>query len=162
MSGKQLIKAALAAGRQQANSTLQQRHAVQAAKAKPMKTASGGMKAMTLAASAKSAPRPWLIAEGDSWFDFPFNDVLKALDDEFGYEIESVASKGDTIESMAYSGGQLDALVRRLERMLRYQHTPKAILLSGGGNDVAGDEFAILLNHAASPQAGLNSELSMA
>jgi hypothetical protein len=33
---------------------------------------------------------------------------------------------------------------------------PKAILLSGGGNDVAGTEFGMLLNHAKSAIAGLN------
>ena len=32
-----------------------------------------------------------LIAEGDSWFDYPFVDVLKSLDDRHGFEIESVA-----------------------------------------------------------------------
>jgi hypothetical protein len=36
---------------------------------------------------------------------------------------------------------------------------PKAILLSGGGNDVAGEEFAMLLDHAASAAPGLNDDV---
>ena len=37
--------------------------------------------------------------------------------------------------------------------------TPAAILLSGGGNDVAGQEFEMLLDHAASPVPGLNAKV---
>ena len=36
---------------------------------------------------------------------------------------------------------------------------PAAVLLSGGGNDVAGDEFRMLLNHARSPTPGLNDDV---
>src|SRR5688500_12054064 len=35
-----------------------------------------------------------LIAEGDSWFDYPLNDVLRILEDYHAYEVESVAHKG--------------------------------------------------------------------
>ena len=35
----------------------------------------------------------------------------------------------------------------------------RAILLSGGGNDIAGDEFALLLNHAASGLPVLNESI---
>jgi lysophospholipase L1-like esterase len=100
-----------------------------------------------------------LIAEGDSWFDYPFTDVLKELEDNHGYDIESVSHKGDTIEEMAYSGGQLDDLIRALEKVIREGRIPDAVLLSGGGNDVAGDEFAFLLNHAASANPGLNDQV---
>lgn len=74
-----------------------------------------------------------LIAEGDSWFDYPFYDVLRYLEDEHGYDVESLAHKGDPIEDMAYGLGQLEELTRRLEKILRRGTTPKAILLSGGG-----------------------------
>ena len=88
-----------------------------------------------------------LIAEGDSWFDYPF------------YDVESVAHKGDTIEDMAHSGGQFEEFARRLEKLLRANKVPRAILLSGGGNDIAGDEFAILLNHAASSLPAINDDI---
>ena len=90
-----------------------------------------------------------VIAEGDSWFDYPFHDVLRLLEDDHGYDVESVAHKGDCVEDMAYAG-QFEEFARRLEKLLRQNQVPKAILLSGGGNDIAGTEFAMLLNHVAS------------
>src|ERR1700749_2820204 len=49
----------------------------------------------------------FLLALGDSWFDYPVHDVLTKLDDEHGYDIESAAHAGDPIENMAYDGGQI-------------------------------------------------------
>jgi lysophospholipase L1-like esterase len=100
-----------------------------------------------------------VIAEGDSWFDYPFHDILSDLEDDYGFDVESVAHRGDTVEDMAYSGGQLDDFSRAVEKVLRTGVRPRAILLSGGGNDVVGDEFAVLLNHAASSVAGLNDSI---
>jgi lysophospholipase L1-like esterase len=91
-----------------------------------------------------------VVAEGDSWFDYPFFDVLEELEESFNYEVESVAHKGDTAEEMAYDPNQLDGLARRLEKLSRQGRTPRAILLSGGGNDIAGKELAFLLNHKLS------------
>ena len=106
--------------------------------------------------AAEIAQAGVLVAEGDSWFDYPLYDVIKELEDSHGYDIECVAHRGDPIEEMAYGGGQLLELTRRIEKLLRRKVTPKAVLLSGGGNDVAGAEFGMLLNHAKSPIAGLN------
>jgi hypothetical protein len=100
-----------------------------------------------------------LVAEGDSWFDYPLNDILRMLEDNHAYDVESVAHKGDRVEDMAYGRGQLEELTRRLEKLLRRGVVPKAVLLSGGGNDVAGDEFGMLLNHARSAIRGLNEEV---
>lgn len=98
-----------------------------------------------------------LVAEGDSWFHYPFFDVLRFLEDDFGYDVEHVAHRGDTVESMAYDGGQLDDFERTLERVILRGDVPRAILVSGGGNDIAGDGFAMLLNHRSSPMRGLNA-----
>lgn len=102
-----------------------------------------------------------LVAEGDSWFDYPWNDVLRLLEDEHAFDVESVAHKGDRIEEMAYSGGQLEEFTRRLEKLLRRGVVPRALLLSGGGNDIAGREFGMLLNHSRSGPAlrGLNDQV---
>ncbi len=101
-----------------------------------------------------------LIAEGDSWFDYPFVDVLDELEDGFGYEIESVAHKGDTVEEMAYDAAQLAGLARRFQKISEDGgRLPRAILLSGGGNDVAGTEFAVLLNHRQSGLSALNDSI---
>jgi hypothetical protein len=109
-----------------------------------------------IAARLARASRGLLVAEGDSWFDYPFYDVLKRLDDAFGWDVEQVAHRGDTVECMAYDGGQLDDFVRTIERVIRRGQVPTAILVSGGGNDVSGDGFALLLNHRSSPVSGLN------
>lgn len=110
-----------------------------------------------LAASAGSTGV--LVAEGDSWFNYPWTDILRLLEDEQGYDVESVAHFGDTVEEMAYSGGQLERFSRLLEKQLRRGRVPKAILLSGGGNDLAGTEFGMLLDHARSAAAGLNEQV---
>jgi len=113
-------------------------------------------------AARRAAPEPQglLIAEGDSWFDYPFDDVLDELEDHFGYEIESVAHKGDTVEEMAYDGAQLAGLAKKFQKLSEDgDRIPRAILLSGGGNDVAGDEFAVLLNHKQSGLSALNDSI---
>ena len=91
-----------------------------------------------------------IVAEGDSWFDYPFYDVLKDLEDLYGYDVDSVAHRGDPIETMAYTGGQLDDFSRHVQRHIDAGESIRAILLSGGGNDIAGDAFYMMLNHAAS------------
>ncbi|MCU0649260.1 MAG: SGNH/GDSL hydrolase family protein [Gemmatimonadaceae bacterium] len=99
-----------------------------------------------------------LIAEGDSWFDYFGYDVLNKLE-RLGYDVESVARAGDTVEAMAYNDGQLKRLCSVIDKQIRTGRIPKAILLSGGGNDVAGREFAQLLNHAMSPAPGPNEDI---
>lgn len=99
-----------------------------------------------------------LIAEGDSWFDYPFCDILKVVEDSYGYDVESVAHRGDVIEDMAYTG-KLEQFTARLEKLARNHVRPKAVLLSGGGNDIAGAAFGALLNHASSAQPGLNESV---
>jgi lysophospholipase L1-like esterase len=107
-----------------------------------------------------------LVAEGDSWFDYPFNDVLNALEDHHGFDVESVARRGDTLESMAYGsdGGrdgsaQLEAFTRRIAKAAERGDRVVGVLISGGGNDIAGAEFATLLNHARSARRGLNPQM---
>lgn len=100
-----------------------------------------------------------LLAEGDSWFDYPWHDVLSELEDNYGFDVDSISHRGDRIEEMAYNTGQLIPLVRKLEKMIRSNKTPKAILISGGGNDVVGESFASLLNHAKSENPGLNQQV---
>jgi len=137
-------KAALEHGRSQAQAVLDRRRALAARR----------RRAGFRTAARESAGL--LVAEGDSWFDYPFFDVLEELEEGFGYSVESVAHKGDTVEEMAYDANQLDKLARKLEKLVRDQKVPRAILLSGGGNDIAGEEFPILLNHKLSSLPPLN------
>src|ERR671912_2849844 len=64
--------------------------------------------ATTAAAELRSRSAGVLVAEGDSWFNYPFHDILSDLEDLHGYDVESVSHRGDTVEDMAYGGGQLD------------------------------------------------------
>jgi len=97
-----------------------------------------------------------LVAEGDSWFDYLWDDILTLLESEHGYEVEDVAHYGDRIEEMAYSDRQLLNFTRTIDKLIENGQVPKAILLSGGGNDLAGDEFHMLLDHHQSSNPGLN------
>src|SRR5262245_24592660 len=125
----------------------------------PAPGAPGPIPAATLSALGPAAFTGLLIAEGDSWFDYPLHDVLSVLEDDFGFDVRSAAHRGDRVEDMAYSGGQFDDLSRLLEKVLREGRVPDAILLSGGGNDIAGDDFRMLLNHAASGLPVLNADV---
>ncbi len=118
-----------------------------------------GIPASTVRALGPREAAGLLIAEGDSWFDYPMHDVLSMLEDEHGYDVESVAHKGDRVEDMAYSGGQFEEFARRLEKLLRQGRVPNAILISGGGNDIAGEEFGMLLNHAGSSLPAINRDI---
>ena len=100
-----------------------------------------------------------LIAEGDSWFDYPFNSVLGELEN-LSYEIESVAHKGDTAEEMAYDAGQLAKLAGLFEKLDQRGEVPRAILLSGGGNDIAGNELGVVLNHKQSGLPAVNEDVA--
>lgn len=83
-----------------------------------------------------------LVAEGDSWFDYPVGiDILACLRAVHGFRIEKHAKYGDTLENMIFGLG-VPALLQAIREI-----KPKALLFSGGGNDVAGDEFAGYLNH---------------
>jgi hypothetical protein len=113
---------------------------------------------MMLATAASAATKGWIVAEGDSWFDYPGSDILDWLH-QFGYDVESVARAGDRAEMMAFGRGQLDKFAAAVEKVIGRGETPKAILLSGGGNDIAGAEFGFLINHAGSPRQGFNESV---
>ena len=107
-----------------------------------------------LEAKMKAVPsEKRIVAEGDSWFDYPPGlDILDQLKRSHKYEIYKVAEAGDTIENMAWGTEyrrnfsiKPPQLQETLDAIRR--HGPRAVLLSGGGNDIAGDEFEAFLNH---------------
>jgi hypothetical protein len=153
----ELAREALKTGYEQARQVL-------AFRAEAQKNRQAAVQALSAAAeksgaSLASATAGVLVAEGDSWFDYPFYDIIEMLEDDYAFEVESVAHKGDAAEEMAYSGGQLEELTRRLEKLLRRGTLPRAILLSAGGNDIVGDEFHMIINHAASRSPGINRQV---
>ena len=153
-------------GRQRAEAVLQQRRIAHDTRAAALagnantlqltRSVSGGAETFQAQTTQTAG---FLVAMGDSWFDYPFHDVLTKLDDEHGYNIESAARAGDPIENMAYQGGQIDRFARCVEKVIAHGAVPKAILLSGGGDDIAGREFGMLLNSAVSPITGWNPDV---
>lgn len=92
----------------------------------------------------------YLVAEGDSWFDYPlFEDVLEALEDDHNFKVRSAAHHGDNVSSMAYDAAQLRKLHDLMEDLAGDGKRARAILVSCGGNDVV-EALATILNHGAS------------
>ncbi|MCI0452370.1 MAG: SGNH/GDSL hydrolase family protein [Candidatus Latescibacteria bacterium] len=163
---KQELRKAARRGLSQASEVMAQRKIARASREKAIakhavRRAPAAMAIPPARMRAAGSPRSVgvVVAEGDSWFDYPGTDILSILEDDYGYEVESVAHKGDRVEQMAYGGGQLTEFARRLDKLLRRAIVPKAILLSGGGNDIAGTEFGVMLDHISSPNPGLNQRV---
>ena len=115
-------------------------------------------RAEEFAAGAKSsATAPVLVAQGDSWFAYPFYNVLRYLEWEHGYRIESTAHNGEWLETMAYDREQLTDLALLFRKLRDHGTKPRAILLSGGGNDIAGQQLTVLLNHRDSGLSPLDA-----
>jgi lysophospholipase L1-like esterase len=110
-----------------------------------------------------------LLAQGDSWFDYsPGTDLIHCLHEKHGHKIDNIAVAGSTLNDEAYGPvprelfgipnvgptqtndpSRIAELVHRIQ-----QNKPDALLLSAGGNDVAGQEFFTFINNA---QSGLES-----
>lgn len=114
-----------------------------------------------VAASVRGLDRTpeYLLLEGDSWFDYPlFKDAAEWLKRDFGYKLKSVAHYGDTAAAMAYLPKQYDKFRELFEELAEDGVTPKAVLLSCGGNDIAA-VFQALLNHAQSGLPPINAQV---
>ena len=97
--------------------------------------------------------KPILLAEGDSWFLYPFlvKDIIDYVMEAF--PVRSIAAAGDELENYKKEG-QLFSEVAR--------HRPKYVLLSGGGNNIIGEEIQHILADNPlpdqSPEAYLNDK----
>jgi hypothetical protein len=105
-----------------------------------------------------------LIAQGDSWFDYPLplgnpSDVVAHLKHlpSMAPEVLALAHHGEAAEDMLG--------VTKLHELLAHLKNPAnggfdAILFSGGGNDLAGDQFRLWIAEASAvgmdPAKGLN------
>jgi len=76
-----------------------------------------------------------IVAEGDSWFQYPLilKDTIDQLNDleQFNYAIYGLSEAGDLLGNMVKE----DELTAAIEK-----HSPHVVLLSGGGNDMVGNE----------------------
>jgi hypothetical protein len=113
------------------------------------------------ARGARGGPRPLgrakpalrILAEGDSWFDFPFGgepfrkgDVIERLRGLIPYPILNLAVRGDEVRSMLGVKQR-----RRLREQLdNTERDFNVLLFSGGGNDIVGETFRLWLRDRSS------------
>lgn len=93
-----------------------------------------------------------IYAEGDSWFQFPIyvDDVIDWLNKRDDYLIFSEAYGGDWITNIIYEGQYIEALTT---------HSPDVFLISGGGNDLVGNNrLAIMVNKAGGQDVRYTAE----
>lgn len=105
-----------------------------------------------------------LVAQGDSWFDYPGDDIINYLRDSHGHFIDNMAIAGATLNDIVYGlmpehwGGifgsnKVHRITQLIDNMTRVhaEHEKlgplRGVLLSGGGNDIAGPEFFSFLNN---------------
>jgi hypothetical protein len=110
-----------------------------------------------------------MLAHGDSWFDYPLNgnelsinstDVIAQLESMGNLNplISNVSHYGDaTSDEMSWPKQQrmIDSLQDPANWLEKGK--PDAILFSGGGNDIAGNQFCIFLDYAAPGAGGLDA-----
>lgn len=122
-----------------------------------------------LVARSLSARTFRLVAQGDSWFDYPPSwDTIDWLSNAHGHDIDNIAVAGSTLNDIVYGPvpknwlgiRQSDDVSRRAELVHRIdQKRPHAVLLSGGGNDIAGKEFFPFINNAISTLQNPNQQV---
>jgi hypothetical protein len=107
---------------------------------------------------------PVIVAEGDSWFDYPVKgDLLDALRKRHGYTIYEASKAGALMEDMVYGverefwGSEKPQIFRTVDLVVR--HRPSLVLISGGGNDLAGPELSTVINRKAAGVPALRTEV---
>jgi hypothetical protein len=83
---------------------------------------------------AGNDPRPVLVSVGDSWFQFPvfLDDVVDQLG--AAYSVWSLDAAGDTLANIVITER------RHLVGLHRWGDRAKALLVSGSGNDIVGED----------------------
>lgn len=110
-----------------------------------------------------------MLAHGDSWFDYPLaGNGLSLSDTDVIAQLRGLGNINPIIMNVSHHGDASTAEMSRpkQQRMINSLYDaaswmesgkPDAILFSGGGNDIAGDQFCIFLNYATQGASGLNS-----
>lgn len=104
-----------------------------------------------------------ILAEGDSWFDYPYrleagvpvpveDGIITGLEKLLGYPIANMAHFGLELEQMMGLSLRQE-IISRLSGGAKFD----AMLFSGGGNDLVGDQFCIWFK--STPPAPAPSQL---
>ncbi len=124
------------------------------------------------AAGARLAPGQLvMLAHGDSWFDYPLTGNGLPLDNtDVIAQLGSMGGANPVILNLSHYGDATtdEMSLPKQQRMIQSLQNPSnwmdrgkpdAILFSGGGNDIAGNQFCIFLDHSDTPgSTGLNDE----
>ncbi len=116
---------------------------------------------------AKGAPANLnVIGQGDSWFDYPLPVPILDQSDVLAHLMQLPSMPPEVLSLAHYGEAAEDMLgVTKLHELLDQLKDPAngnfdAILFSGGGNDLAGDQFRLWLAEASAsgmnPAQGLN------
>ena len=109
-------------------------------------------KRIFLKARRRLPDKPVILAEGDSWFLYPFlvKDTIDYLMEKF--PVRSIAAAGDELSGYIKTG----QLLREAADI-----RPEYVLISGGGNDIIGPEIVDILKkdvgEGKNPEEYLNS-----
>ncbi|MBI5100305.1 MAG: SGNH/GDSL hydrolase family protein [Nitrospirae bacterium] len=98
-----------------------------------------------------------ILAEGDSWFEYPMDKggVIDHLENLLNVPICNMAHHGDEVRQIMGVSQREELQTRLSDDELRFD----ALLFSGGGNDLVGDQFCLWLNDyksGGSPGALIN------
>jgi len=102
--------------------------------------------ALRAVAAAAGKQNLRILAEGDSWFEYPLpvahgDGVIYQLQKLLGYEIANMAHHGLEVEQMMGLSIRQEIITRLSNPQVKFD----ALLFSGGGNDIVGDQFCIWL-----------------
>jgi hypothetical protein len=148
------------------NEEIARRTEVHQAKIARLKT--GRANVMALGAPEPMAPLV-MLAHGDSWFDYPLSgNDLSSESTDIVPQLESMGNINPVILNVSHHGDATtdEMSLPKQERMINALRDPNnwlksgkpdAFLFSGGGNDIAGDQFCIFLDYAAPGSTGLNA-----
>jgi hypothetical protein len=110
-----------------------------------------------------------MLAHGDSWFDYPLSgNSLSFRDTDVIAQLEAMGNTNPVILNISHYGDatteemslpKQERMIRSLQDPANWMETgkPDAILFSGGGDDVVGDQFCIFLDYATPGATGLNA-----
>jgi hypothetical protein len=124
------------------------------------------VKTDVMMSAAPGTPTFHMLAQGDSWFNYWIgHDVLYWLNHDYGHNIDNIAVAGSTLNDEVYGPvphdlldfRQTNAPSRLAELVDRIQSDkPQALLISAGGNDIAGGEFFSFVNNSKSSLTPVN------
>jgi hypothetical protein len=132
-----------------------------------LKVGRAGLAARGVAAAA--APQPLvMLSQGDSWFDYPLSgNSVSLTSTDIIAQLTSMGAINPVIMNTAHFGDAttVEMSLPKQERMIAALQDPSnwvngkpdAILFSGGGDDIAGDQFCIFLDNAGPGATGLSA-----